>query len=118
MGGRRTKLGRTYQGQVLDLRRYLVKIPKSDLQRICAANPEYFFQTLPYALALGVHKRFAKQFGMTKRDCCSWLSTTTEEKRTALQWALYLEQVVDAMSDRNRKLPFEKFLALIQSFRR
>ena len=118
IGGRRTKLGRTYQGQVLDLRRYLVKIPKAELQRICSANPEYFFQTLPYALALGVHKQFAKQFGAAKHDCCSWLSTAANEKRTALQWAQFLEQVVDSMSDRSRKLPFEKFLALIQSFRR
>ena len=116
-GGRRTDLGRSYQGQVLDLRRYLRKISKGDLQRICARNPDYFFQMLPCALALGVHKSFAKQFGAAKLSC-SWLIIGNNEGLTAIQWARAAEHAVTAMTERSRHLPIEKLLGLLQGFRK
>ncbi len=118
VGGRRTSLGRQYQGQVLDLSRYLRKVPKAELQRICAANPDYFFQLAPYALALGVHKRFARQFGALKLDRCGWLAIGTEGSMTAAQWAQIIEQTAESMSSRSRQLPMEKLLGLLQSFRK
>lgn len=117
-GGRRTKLGKQYQGQVLDLRRYLRNAPKAELQRIWKTNPDYFFQLAPYALALGVHKRFARQFGGIKLDRCGWLSLGTDNSMTAIQWAQILEQTVESMNARSRQLPMEKLLGLLQSFRK
>lgn len=117
-GGRRTKLGKQYQGQVLDLRRYLRSVPKGELQRIYAINPDYFFQLAPYALALGAHKRFGRQFGAIKLDRCGWLSIGADNAMTATQWAQLLEQTLESMSTRSHRLPLEKFLGLLQSLKR
>lgn len=118
VGGRRTDLGRQTMGQALDLRRYLRTVSRAQLQRICETNPEYFFQLAPYALSLGVHKGFARQFGATRLPGCPWLTTGMDAHMTALEWAQVLEQTVDAMDSRSRQIPMEKFLALLQSFRR
>lgn len=117
VGGRRTKLGRDYQGQVLDLRRYLWKIPKGEFQRICAGNPDYFFQLAPCALALGVHKQFARQFGSAKLSC-GWINLSTDQGMTAFQWSQVMEHAVNAMSARSRHLPLEKLLGLLQGLRK
>lgn len=118
VGGRRTDLGRQTMGRALDLRRYLRTVPRAQLQRISETNPEYFFQLAPYALSLGVHKGFAKQFGATRLPGCPWLTSGMDAHMTALEWAQVLEQTVDDMDRRSRQIPMEKFLALLQSFRK
>lgn len=117
-GGRRTELGRQTVGQVLDLRRYLRTVSKAELQRICASNPEYFFQLAPHALALGTLKSFAKRFGSTRLPGCPWLTTGMDAHMTAQEWAAVMDRAVEAMETRRRQLPMEKFLGLLQSFRR
>ena len=117
-GGRRTDLGRQSMGQILDLRRYLRTVSKAELQRICTGDPDYFFRLAPYALALGMHKSFAKQFGAARLDRCPWLTSGMDAHMTALEWAQVLEQTVDTMDARSRQIPLEKFIALLHSFRK
>lgn len=118
LGGRRTELGRQSMGQLLDLRRYLRTVSRAELQRICGSDPDYFFRLAPFALALGVHKNFGKQFGTARLPGCPWLTSGMDAHMTALEWAQVIEQAVDAMDARSRQLPLEKFIALIQSFRK
>lgn len=117
-GGRRTALGRQTQAQVMGLRRYLRTADKNQLQRICEADPDYFFRLMPCALALGVDKAFAKGFGGTKLDRCPYLTTGMDAHMTALQWSRLMRKTVDAMNDRREKLPLEKLLGAIHSITR
>ena len=114
-GGRRTPLGRQTQAQVLGLQRYLRTVDKTQLQRICDADPDYFFRMMPCALALGVDKPFAKRFGSMKLERCPYLTTGTDIQMTALQWSKLIRKTVDAMNDRANKLPLEKLLGIIHS---
>lgn len=114
-GGRRTALGRQTQAQVLGLQHYLRTADKTQLQRICETDPDYFFRLAPCALALGVDKAFAKRFGSTKLDRCPYLTTGMDAHMTALQWSALLRKTADAMNDRAEKLPLEKLLGMIHS---
>ena len=46
-------------------------------------DPDYFHTMAPYALALGVHKRFARAFGTRKLSSCPYLTTGMDGHRTA-----------------------------------
>ena len=62
-GGRRTKSGKQAAAQALGLRKYLKTISRGELQRLSRRNPNFFFDLYPYAIALGVDRAFARQFG-------------------------------------------------------
>ena len=85
-GGRRTEAGRQVLAEILGLRRYLRKASKEDLQRICQSNPEYFFTLVPYAMALGVDKHFAKRFGKMQLPECPYLQLGNQVPMTAFGW--------------------------------
>jgi hypothetical protein len=50
----------------------------------------------PYALVLGVDKRFAEKFSKARLPACTWL-VSRHNKRTAPEWYPLLRQVYDAM---------------------
>ncbi len=114
-GGRRTPLGKQVQEQILGLRRYLRTVDKTQLQRICESDPDYFFRLAPSALALGADQAFAKRFGKKKLERCPYLVTETDMPMSALQWSQVLRKTVHAMDERARMLPLEKLLALLQN---
>lgn len=109
-GGRRSDLGRHQAGLILGLRHYLGTISKDELARITENNPDFFFQMLPYAIALGVDTRFAKLFGDQKMPQCSYLAAREDRRRTAAEWALLLRKTADRMDARQRKMQLEKWL--------
>ena len=114
-GGRRTEAGLQAMSEVLGLRRYLRKLDKSDLQRITKSDPEYFFRMAPFALALGVDKGFARDFGKQPIPRCPYLQIAAGEHLTAGQWNEILRRTVAAMNARQQKLKQEKFLAFLQN---
>ena len=116
--GRRTEVGRQQIAQLRGLQRYLRTVNKQELQRICQTDPDYFFRLAPYAMALGVGSTFAKRFGGLRLEGCGYVSTPRELQMTAGEWLTVLEQGVDAMNDRARRLPLERLLALLASMRR
>lgn len=118
VGGRRTEYGRYTKGQLLGLRWYLRKASKGELQRICASDPDYFFSLAPYALALGADKTFAKNFGSIRLLDCPYLASKNDAHLTALQWQQRLRYTADQMDERYRRMPWEKLMQLIGSFRR
>lgn len=109
-GGRRTELGRHDGGQILGLRAYLKHLPRSDIGRLLANDPDYFFNLAPYALALGVIKPFANVFGRRKLDQCPYLITSIHGKRTAPEWGRLMASAADMMDAKARRMSVEKWL--------
>jgi hypothetical protein len=111
-GGRRSDLGKSYASQILGLRHYLRKLDAKKLERLLDNNPDYFFDMLPLAIALGVDTRFAKAFGKMHLPDCHYLLVARDDKRTAAEWALIVRKIADRMDKRQRRLELEKWLPL------
>ena len=110
-GGKRSDLGRYNAMQVLGLRHYLKTIGKDDIHRQMQMDPDYFFSMMPYALALGVDKAFAKQFGRRPMPRCSYLVVAgVNGKMNAGEWAKFLREAADILDYRQKRLRFERFL--------
>ena len=110
-GGRRTETGRQVFGQVTGLRRYLKTVSQTNLERICKEDPDYFFSMAPYAMALGVDKRFARQFGSRRIDRCPYLTTGMDGHRTAKEWNELVCRTLEIMEGPSR-------ISLIEKLRR
>lgn len=111
-GGRRSELGMHNASQILGLRHYLRTLTPDKLKRQLENNPDYFFDMLPLAIALGVDRQFAKAFGNLHLPHCHYLAVSRNEKRTAAEWALIVRKIADRMDKRQRKLELEKWLPL------
>ena len=109
-GGRRSEPGRQYMSQILGLRRFLNKVSATELQRIMQLNPEYYYAMAPYAMALGVDRGFARQFGKMQLPECTYLTTDSEENLTPREWNLLLRDAVKAMEERQKPAILEKLL--------
>ena len=108
-GGRRSDLGLYQAGQILGLRRYLKTISEDDIDRNLENNPDYFFDMMPFALALGVEKRFAKRFGKRNVGHCTYMAARQDRRRDAVEWALLLRKTADRMDHRQRKMLLHKW---------
>ena len=108
-GGRRSSLGRLQASQILGLRVYLKKVPGGELEQIMEENPEYFFDMLPYAIALGVDGKFARQFGDLNIPQCPYLTVREDRSRSAQEWAYLLRKTADKLDKRQRQLQVEKW---------
>jgi len=101
-GGRRTEQGRQMLKETLCLRRFFRTASRKRLGQIQENNPEYFYDMVPYALALGVDRIFARRMGHEKLPECAYL-TGVGQDMTAAQWNRALRYVVrtlDAMQAR------------------
>ena len=111
-GGRRSEAGRHDAALILGLRVYLKKVRKEDLDRLLDQDPDYFFQLAPYALALGVIKPFAANFGLRRLEQCPYIVTRVQGRRTAQEWAQLLSEVADAMDERTRRAMVERWMPI------
>ncbi len=118
LGGRRTPGGRQAMGETLGLRRYLKTVSSQQLELICRSDPEYFHKMAPYAMALGVDKRFAKQFGKQPIGPCPYISIGTESTLRASQWQDLMRRVYVSMTARQNRLWLEKLMSILQFFAR
>lgn len=107
-GGRRSELGKRSLAQIRGLRRYMVRANTFELQQRLQANLNYYYELAPYALALGVDKRFARRFGKTELAECGFLSSNGPRPVTASQWAAQLRQITDILNARQKRLPYER----------
>lgn len=107
-GCRRTAVGRQTASQILGLRRYLCRVSPRELQRITAKDPYYFYSLAPYALALGVEKKFARRFGGKRLPACPWLTSGLDGHMTALEWSDYMRRTVDALDSRQKHLLWDR----------
>ncbi len=109
-GGKRSESGKQICMEILGLRRFLRSVSSSELQRILRANPEYYYELVPFALALGVDKRFAKQFGAAHLPSCKWLLTPFPTPRTPGEWYPILRQTVQLMNQNQVRPLWKKLL--------
>jgi len=110
LGGRRSQLGKTLRKQTLGLRRYLKTVSQEQLQQITALNGEYYFDMIPYAIALNVDASFAQHFGVERLPECPYLQLSQEGGMNAQQWNHVLRTVAESMDRRNRYLSLERLL--------
>lgn len=111
-GGKRSDVGRYQAGQILGLRHYLSHVSREELNRLMDDNPDYFFEMLPYAIALGVDTRFSRSFGKMKVGHCPYMLTKENRKRTAEEWALLMRKTADKMDKRQRQMELEKWIPI------
>lgn len=97
--GKRTENGKRTRDEILGLRRYMRRVSGQELMRIIRANPDYFYELAPYALALGVDRQFARRFGRVRQPQCVWLVTDMGGAVTAAEWNALLRDAVDAMNN-------------------
>lgn len=107
-GGRRNPVGRQTVSQLLGLRRYLKRLSPKEAQTLVRRDPDYFFAMLPYAMALGVEKSFAKSFRGKQFSPCSYLTTGVYHKMTAAEWAQVATEVANALDAQQKRLFLEK----------
>ena len=112
-GGRRSDLGLYQAGQILGLRRYLKTISPEDMDRNLENNPDYFFDMMPYAIALGVDKAFAKRFGRRDVGHCTYMAARQDRRRDAVEWALLLHKAADRIDRRQRRMLLRKWFPFI-----
>lgn len=110
IGGRRSEVGQQYVAQIRGLRHHLTRASVFDMQQCMEKNPAYFFELMPYALALGVEKPFARRFGKVTVEECSYLIAPVRGDLTPLEWAVLLRQVADRLNRRQRRLKYEQLL--------
>lgn len=109
-GGRRSDLGRHVASQVLGFRSYAKHLPREDIGRLLANDPDYFFNLAPYALALGVINPFAQAFGRRKLEQCPYLFTRASGGRTAEEWARVMADTADRMDEKSRRMQIERWV--------
>lgn len=107
-GGMRTELGRQALQHILGMRKFMCSANKNDLQRLLKGNPGYFYEMVPYALELGIDRKFAARFGRLRIGECGYLISSGGQM-TASQWATVLRKAVATMDAKaNKKLPWQK----------
>ena len=111
-GGRRNDLNRHDAGNILGLRRFMKKIDKGDMERLSRQNPYFFYDYVPYALAMGVLKPFAKNFGDQKLDLCPYMITGIRKRKSAAQWALIIRKMADRMDYRKDRMELDRWLPI------
>lgn len=117
-GGRRTEDGRTAMGQTLSLRRHLKKLTVKQAQQLCRENPEAFFDMAPCAMALGCSSAFARRFGKSRLPVCPYIQASDTRGLTARQWNQLMGQMLNSMSDAQRKKPGEILRAVLRNYMR
>ena len=87
-----------------------------DVQQLLRTDPDYFFTMAPYALMFGVSKHFARVFGNRRFSACHYLTTGMDGHRTAGEWYALVNLTLDAMYQRERRLPVEKLMNFLYRF--
>ncbi len=108
-GGRRSERGKRCLAELRSLRKFLVSTPGGELQRMVQLNPNYFYEVLPYALAMGVEKQFARRFGRSILPDQSFFVTDKYPQMTAPQLTEQLGQALEVLGALQKRLPYEQF---------
>lgn len=111
-GGRRSEMGRTNAQNIISFRHYLANIPKEDVYQLSKADPEAFFNLIPYAIAMGVDEKYARCFLRRKLPTCPYLVIGNRNRLSAESWARHMRRVADILDERWHHMELEK-LAII-----
>ncbi len=117
-GGRRTPAGKQAMEQAMSMRRYFKSVSAQDLHRISQNNPEYFHQMMPFAIALGADKAFARSFGKEMVGQCPYISGGMDTPMRAGQWRAQMRRILEKMNTLPEQTRTEKVFAFVQSLRK
>lgn len=109
-GGRRTESGLQNAREILGLCHYLKTLSPKEIQRIIKINPQFYYDMMPYALALGVDKAFTRKLHNIRLPQCHYLTGGMDGHLTAGEWNRLLRDTAAALDALQRKLPFEHFI--------
>ena len=115
-GGRRSEDGKLAMGQVLSLRSHLSRLSSRKVQQYCQENPNYFFDMIPEAMAMGCDKAFARRFGKSRLPACPYIIASDTRGLTAAQWSQLMRQILDGMTARQRQMPTDTFRAVMRNY--
>ena len=115
-GGRRSEDGKLAMGQVLSLRSHLSRLSSRKIQQYCQENPNYFFDMIPEAMAMGCDKAFARRFGKSRLPACPYIIASDTRGLTAAQWSQLMRQILDGMTARQRQIPTDTFRAVMRNY--
>lgn len=107
-GGRRSERGKRCLAELQALRRFMLTTPGSELQRMLDANPNYFYELAPYALAMGIDRQFARKFGHDPLPEASFLVAGALREVTAQQVANQMRRSCDILNELQKRLPYER----------
>ncbi len=111
-GGRRSEMGWQNAYGILGHRHYLKSLSKDEVHRLNRADPEFFFDTVPCALALGVDMAFARRFGQLKLPACPYLITGRHGRQSAENWARDMREAARILDARYQQLERERFMII------
>ena len=95
-GGKRSQLGQRNQAQLLGLRHHMLTTEPHQMQQLQEKNPDYFYEMIPYAIALGVDRQFARRFGnRSSLPECLWLKNAPH--MNTQQCAAKLRQIANIL---------------------
>lgn len=117
-GGRRTDAGKQAMEQAMGLRRYFKSVSGRELRQIALNDPEYFHRMMPYALALGADRSFAKGFGKQNVGQCPYITLAGEGPVQAGKWRTVCRQILSKMNTLPEQTRREKFFAMVESLRK
>jgi len=116
-GGRRTDTGRLNASYILGLRKYLRNLSEEEVQRLQRNDPDFFYNMVPYAMALGIDKRFAKVFGRKKLEPCPYFVCGIHSKMNAADWNRFLHEAMEILDFRQRRMLIDNLLSTHINFR-
>lgn len=117
-GGQRTYAGKQAMEQAMSMRRYFKTVSAQDLQQARKNNPEYFHQMMPFAMALGADKAFARNFGKEIVGQCPYISDGTNIEMRAGQWRVQMRKILERMNTLPEQTKTEKVIAFVESLRK
>ena len=95
-GGKRSQLGIHNQAQLLGLRHHMLTTEPHEMQQLQSKNPDYFYEMIPFALAFGVERQFARRFGSrSSLQECLWLKNAPH--MNTQQCAAKLRQIANIL---------------------
>lgn len=111
-GRRRSDLGRQNASQILGFRHYLKTVDRGELKRLQDNDPEYFYNQIPFALAMGVEGAFADRFGKKLMPACPYFSFGARRKLTAAEWVTFFRETVKLMDYLYLRMERDKYAVL------
>lgn len=108
-GGKRNENGIRTCSDLAGLRRYMKNVTRAELARILRSNPDYYYELIPFAYAMGVDRTFSRRFESLRIPPCNWLVTGMAPPRTPEEWVPLLREAVEAMNALAKRPFWEKY---------
>ena len=105
-GPKRKQSGAALQAELLGWRKYLGKLTSKDAQLLLESDPQYYYEALLFAEALGVGRRFSRSFDGIRLDECAFMEREGKPlPRNAPAFRSFFAAVLAIARDEMKKPP-------------